>query len=220
MFTPPRITILGIGFKIWLPGILFCSLVSFAEVQGQDEAASGQIVYEEEFDGYGLNLGAKGWFGFAGGTGSSFSLKTEEEMGYEGSPAVVFRFGGSDQGGVRSYWYAGLGKNGIIRPEGAQPGDLEFSAFMALPNESINQQIPIRFVQGSTDNPTWSVKHYVDVGNTGDIIRFRLGDGEEVGTYSDSDPITLHAIFFGHDRFGFNRDIEFVIDHVNVTKVD
>lgn len=178
----------------------------------------GEIYFREDFEGETVNFGARGWFGYAGGTGGRFEIISAKGAGSHHSQGLLFRFTGTNANGKSSYWFAGLGRNAIVIPEGARPGDFMFSAYLAMPGEKAARQVPIRFIQGDPEKPTWSVRHSVRVDPNGGVVRFRLDDGEQSGTYSEMAPINLHSISFRNEQFGFNKEFELIIDSVRVVK--
>jgi hypothetical protein len=180
---------------------------------------AGNILYEENFEKPAPNLGMKGWFQFSAGTDVTSSAVEEFGSGSEGTVGLVFRAHGADPDGLQSYWLAGLGRTALVVPDGNDPANLQFSAFMKLPLETKHRVVVLRFIQGNSEKPTWSAKHRLDIGPDGEVFTFRIGAGETTGTFQAGQPISLHAIHFSHDRFGFNRDVEFAIDDVVVSEV-
>ncbi len=178
--------------------------------------APAEVVYEENFEQPTENLGMKGWFSFSAGSSAKASAAEEPATGVDGSRALVFRFNGADSEGVQSYWLAALGRNAMRIPDGVTPDKLHFSAFMQLPGETKIREVGVRFIQGNSEKPTWTSSHKVEVEPMGNVVTLRLGEGKTTGEFAPGQSVTLHAITFTHDKCGFNRDIEFVLDDVKL----
>lgn len=194
-----------------------CFLAS-AEVRSENPA-SEEVLYEENFERPAPNLGMRKWFHFQAGTSIKASAAEELGAGSDQTVGLVFRFSGADHAGLQSYWLAGLGRTQIVGHHDFPPENLRFSAFMKMPTETVPRTVNLRFIQGDSEKPSWSSLHRVRVEPEASAVSFLLGDGEIRGDFRQGEPISLHAIMFSHDRFGFNRDIEFVIDDVSVTAV-
>lgn len=178
---------------------------------------SGEEIFKEDFELNGNGKGSSAWFSFGGGTEFESSTRVDEIAGYEASAALIFQMRGSDIGASGSYWYAGLGRLRIAEPQGVSPDRLIFKAWAKVPMETNPKTITFRFLQGTPEDPTWTSSQIVDVGSGGDFVELNLGEGEVTGEFSESEPVHLHAILFGHGAFGFNRPVEFVIDEVSVS---
>lgn len=179
----------------------------------------GEIVYGENFDHSGDTSGMRGWYSFRAGNSATSAAAVEPGMGVDGSRALVFRFSGADPQGLHSYWLAALGRPGVCRRAGIRPENMRFSAFMGLPSEDNIRQISMRFVQGASEKPTWSATHKIDVDPMGEVVTLNIGDGEITGEFVDGEPVDIHVIAFTHEKFGFNREIEFVLDDVKIEVV-
>lgn len=191
------------------------SLCAPAALLAQDPPP-GETVYEENFDHPGDSGGMRGWFSFSSGSSATSSAAVEPAMGVDGTRGLVFRFSGADPQGVQSYWLAGIGRTGVCRQSGAGPENLRFSAFMGLPSEQKLREASMRFIQGSSDKPTWTSTHKFEIDPMGQVVTLNLAEGATTGEFKDGEPVHIHVIGFNHTKFGFNRDIEFVLDDVKL----
>jgi len=168
----------------------------------------GDLLYQENFN---QSTNFNSWFIF--GAGDSFTYRGDiiPLAGKDGSNALIFSANAEN---YRNYWLGGIGRGSIIREPWTSLDKLTLQLELGSLGDEKVRRVTLRLVQGDTNKPTWSVKWVLEVSRTIKTYELVLNTGEQTGEYQRDQPITLHAIMFGHSHFGSAPDIQILVDNV------
>ncbi len=167
-----------------------------------------ELLYNEDFN-RGTNLNS--WFIFGGGDGFTYRGDIIAFAGNDGTNALVFS-GNAEN--YRNYWFGGIGRANLIRSPWTSLDKLSVRFDLGSLGDDKSRRVAFRLVQGDPAKPSWSSKWVLEVSRTLKTHTLALDTGEQTGAFDREQPITLHAITFGHVHFGAAPDVQIVIDNI------
>lgn len=168
----------------------------------------GELLFQENFN---KGTGFNSWFIFGAGENFTYRGDVVPFAGKDGTNAFILS---ANAESYRNYWFGAIGRGNIIKEPWTTLDKLTLQLELGSLGDEKTHRISLRLVQGDSNKPSWSAKWVLEVNRTIKTYTLLLSTGEQTGEYNREDPISLHAITFGHNHFGAAPDVQILVDNV------
>lgn len=171
-------------------------------------SAPGELLFSEDFN---RGTHSNSWFVFGGGDNFTYRGKVVPSVGKDGTNAFVLSANAEK---YRNYWFGGIGRNFIIKEPRTSLDKLTLQLDLGSLGDEKSHRVSLRLVQGDSAKPTWSASWVLEISRAIETFNLVLSTGAQTGEYKREQPISLHAITFGHSNFGAAPDIQVLVDNI------